>query len=103
MLLKFLHSLRKEPDKRNKNFYFKERGGIKFVFYSNVELSQEEFPKVMGIICDNVSIGISGNVTARQIQQCFEKDGVVAVDISSQDEGKGWVIKLSDNPLSFND
>lgn len=105
MFLKLLQTLRPNEanPNRNGNYYFKERNEVKFVFYSSVPLREQDFPKAMEIIQSNVSKKIDGNFTAYELQECFKASGIVAVDIESQDGGKGWLIKLSDDPHAFID
>ena len=103
MILKLLYELTRNgrENKRQRYYYIKERDETKFLFQSDVGLQEQDLRKAMEIIQSNVSQEIQGNVTASQLVDLFAESKVVSVDISVRGEGKGWLIRLSDNPSAF--
>lgn len=103
MILNLLHELISKggEQERQRYYYIKERNEVKYFFTSDVELREQDLREAMEIIQNNVSKGISGSITASQLLDCFEASKVLAVDFEMRDEGRGWLIKLSDYPLAF--
>ncbi|MCI8393356.1 MAG: hypothetical protein HFJ23_06245 [Clostridia bacterium] len=103
MILKLLHELicKGGKQERQRYYYIKERNEVKYFFSSDVELREQDLREAMEIIQSNVSKQVAGSVTASQLVDCFKASGVLAVDFQMRDEGRGWLIKLSDYPLAF--
>ena len=75
--------------------YEREKEGIKFFFFSEKKLDEEQLSAAMDIIYSNAWKGTQ--VAHEVFEKCFMgwEDG--RLRFQSEDQGKCWIVKISNN------
>lgn len=100
---KIFKAKKEQERKKECSCIVREENGIQFTLITDVVLGNDDIKNVINIVNANVGKGISGNITAKEISEKLSHQNrqIAAVDIYSSDQGKKWLIKMSDHPLAF--
>lgn len=102
--MSWLFGIFKKKKQRNGYKYVNtDENGIVFIFESDVELCEKDIPNVVEIINENTVNSIPGDVTVRRVfeELQFSTPEISAIDISSEDYGNTWLIRVSAYPRAF--
>jgi len=91
-------SMRDKPQMSQESGWFnyeREKEGIKFFFFSERELNEEQLSAAMDIIYSNARKGTQ--VAHEVFEKCFKGLENERLQFRSEDQGKCWIVKISNN------